>query len=204
MRQIAERVGARYVVSGSVRKAGATLRVTAQLIDARQRQQLWTENYDRSSTTAICSRSRTTSPITSWRPSPTNTAFCARSMVHGVPSEIDPRMTPTQLLVQVWGLQHRPPGRRARRAARRPRTRLETHPTTRTCGPSLANHVVVEHSSAFNPRPDSLGRAQRAARRAIEIDRANQSGWLWLGWRTFTCRIAPASKRQRARDHQPA
>jgi tetratricopeptide (TPR) repeat protein len=37
----------RHVLEGSVRKAGDTLRITAQLIDARSDKHLWSETYDR-------------------------------------------------------------------------------------------------------------------------------------------------------------
>jgi TolB-like protein len=44
---IAEDLNVRHVLEGSVRKAGDTLRVTAQLIDARTDRHLWSETYDR-------------------------------------------------------------------------------------------------------------------------------------------------------------
>jgi TolB-like protein/class 3 adenylate cyclase len=40
-------LGVRYIVEGSVRKAGARLRITAQLIDAVTQSHLWAERYDR-------------------------------------------------------------------------------------------------------------------------------------------------------------
>jgi adenylate cyclase len=46
--QIAAELGARYVLAGSVRRAGQTLRITAQLSDAERGHQLWAERYDRS------------------------------------------------------------------------------------------------------------------------------------------------------------
>ncbi len=49
----------------------------------------------------------------------------------------------------------------------------------------LANLYICEHSLMFNPLPDPLGRALRAALRAIELDRANQPGWLWLALAHF-------------------
>ncbi len=40
----------------------------------------------------------------------------------------------------------------------------------------------------FNPLPDPLGRALRAARRAIELDRAQPAGMAVAGhWRIFIC-----------------
>src|SRR5450631_266464 len=47
LRAIGERLGATYVVEGSVRKAGARIRVTAQLIDSHSGIHLWSESYDR-------------------------------------------------------------------------------------------------------------------------------------------------------------
>jgi TolB-like protein/class 3 adenylate cyclase len=40
-------LGVRYIVEGSVRKAGGRIRVTAQLIDAVTQSHLWAERYDR-------------------------------------------------------------------------------------------------------------------------------------------------------------
>ena len=44
---IAEQLKVRYVVEGSVRKAGKTIRITAQLIDASNDRHLWSDTYDR-------------------------------------------------------------------------------------------------------------------------------------------------------------
>jgi serine/threonine protein kinase/tetratricopeptide (TPR) repeat protein len=49
-RVVGAELGVRYLLEGSVRKAGDALRVTAQLSDASTGQQLWGENYDRSLT----------------------------------------------------------------------------------------------------------------------------------------------------------
>jgi TolB-like protein len=48
VRQVARELGVRYVVEGSIRKAGNSVRVTAQLIDAVTGNHLWAERYDRS------------------------------------------------------------------------------------------------------------------------------------------------------------
>jgi adenylate cyclase len=49
---IAQKLGVRHVLEGSVRKAGTTVRVTAQLIDARTDQHVWSETFDRPLSTA--------------------------------------------------------------------------------------------------------------------------------------------------------
>lgn len=48
---IAERLEVRHVLEGSVRTAGETIRVTAQLIDAATDQHLWSQSWDRELTT---------------------------------------------------------------------------------------------------------------------------------------------------------
>ena len=45
---VAQELGVRYVMEGSVRRAGERLRVTAQLIDATTGHHVWAERYDRS------------------------------------------------------------------------------------------------------------------------------------------------------------
>ncbi len=47
IKQVARELGVRYVLEGSVRKAGNRLRVTAQLIEAETGNHLWAERYDR-------------------------------------------------------------------------------------------------------------------------------------------------------------
>jgi TolB-like protein/class 3 adenylate cyclase len=46
-KQVSGELGVRYVVEGSVRKAGDRMRITAQLIDAGAERHLWGDRYDR-------------------------------------------------------------------------------------------------------------------------------------------------------------
>jgi TolB-like protein len=48
LKQIAEELGVRYVLEGSVRKGGDQLRITAQLNDVATGSHIWAERYDRS------------------------------------------------------------------------------------------------------------------------------------------------------------
>jgi adenylate cyclase len=49
---IAQKLGVRHVLEGSVRKAGDTVRITAQLIDASTDQHEWSQTFDRPLSTA--------------------------------------------------------------------------------------------------------------------------------------------------------
>ncbi len=46
-KQVASELGVRYVVEGSVRKAGSRLRITIQLLDAQLNRTIWGEQYNR-------------------------------------------------------------------------------------------------------------------------------------------------------------
>ena len=47
IKQVSEELGVRYVLEGSIQRAGERLRVTAQLIDAIEGHHLWAQRYDR-------------------------------------------------------------------------------------------------------------------------------------------------------------
>jgi len=46
IREVAEKLGVRYVLEGSVRKGGNRMRITGQLIDAEDGTHLWADRYD--------------------------------------------------------------------------------------------------------------------------------------------------------------
>jgi TolB-like protein/class 3 adenylate cyclase len=50
IRIIGEKLNARYIVTGSVRKAGSRMRITVQLVDAVTEYGLWSERFDRDMT----------------------------------------------------------------------------------------------------------------------------------------------------------
>jgi adenylate cyclase len=47
VREVADKLGVRYVLEGGVRKSGKRVRITAQLIDAETGAHLWAEQFDR-------------------------------------------------------------------------------------------------------------------------------------------------------------
>ena len=47
MTRVAQELGVRYIIEGSVRKAGERVRISAQLIEATTGRHVWAERYDR-------------------------------------------------------------------------------------------------------------------------------------------------------------
>ncbi len=65
VRQVAEELGVRYVLEGSVRRAGDAVRINAQLIDATTGGHLWAERYDGSLADVFALQDRVTQRIVS-------------------------------------------------------------------------------------------------------------------------------------------
>jgi len=63
VKQVAEELGVRYVLEGSVQKAGKKLRITAQLIDATTGYHLWAKSYDRNLVDLFAVRDEVTQSI---------------------------------------------------------------------------------------------------------------------------------------------
>jgi TolB-like protein/Tfp pilus assembly protein PilF len=63
VKQLARELGVRYLVEGSVRKAGNRVRITAQLIDARQDRHIWADRYDRDLTDVFAVQDEITEKI---------------------------------------------------------------------------------------------------------------------------------------------
>ncbi len=62
---VANDLGVRYVLEGSVRKAGVRLRITAQLVDAHSGGHIWAERYDRELTDIFALQDEITEKIVS-------------------------------------------------------------------------------------------------------------------------------------------
>ena len=63
IRHVAEELGVRYVLEGSVRKSGERVRVTAQLIDAPNNNHIWAERFDREFTDIFAVQDEITAAI---------------------------------------------------------------------------------------------------------------------------------------------
>jgi len=63
VRQVAKELGVRYVLEGSVRKSGDTLRIAAQLVDGTNGSHLWAQNFDGSLSNVFDFQDRITAAV---------------------------------------------------------------------------------------------------------------------------------------------
>ena len=152
-------LGVRYVVEGSVRKAGDRIRVTAQLIDALDRP-VWAERYDREGA-GISSPFRTRSPAASSRP----WRVASRRRAPSTPAGTHRRLGRLRLLPAGPRAQLRLPADGGR-AALRPRRGARSGYAHAHAWRAIALGVIYLHDG----RQDTLDAALASARTALALD----------------------------------
>ena len=177
VQEVGQKLGAQYVLEGSVRRAGDQLRVTVQLLDTEDGAQVWAEAYDRDVDVAALFdvQDAITSEIAGILAGATG--VIARSEI-----ELIKRKAPGSLdSYECVLLGHRyqlDPTEVSHVAARDClEAAVESDPDYAEAWAWLAFLYVEEAMWGFNARPDgpdALTRAEEAAKRALEEDRRNQ------------------------------
>jgi adenylate cyclase len=76
VKQVGRELGVRYVLEGSVRKAGDRIRVTAQLVEAGTSNHVWAERYDRDLADIFAVQDELTEALTTALAPPLQTPSC--------------------------------------------------------------------------------------------------------------------------------
>jgi serine/threonine protein kinase/tetratricopeptide (TPR) repeat protein len=173
VRVAAKDLGARYVMEGSIRQSGGRVRIAAQLVDASSGAGLWAETYDRAFQPEgmwellddvvpriVCTVADTQGVL------PHNMTEALRNR--------DPEtFTPYEALLRSFGhnqrvnaVEHAVARTALERAVQQPPDRAD-------CWAMLAWLYREEYTHGFNLRPDPLGRALAAARRAVDTAPSN-------------------------------
>ncbi|MGE3436466.1 MAG: protein kinase [Blastocatellales bacterium] len=185
VRAIGKELGARYVMEGSLRQAGSTLRVAAQLVNASTGAHLWTETYTRAfSPEAVFEIQddlvpRIVSTVADWY------GALPHSMSEAVRLKAPDQLTPYEAVLRSFGYFERiAPEEHAVVRAGLERA-VEQAPGNADGWAMLSMLYGEEHRFGFNAQPDPLGRALEAARRAVNAAHANHFAWLALAQALF-------------------
>ena len=169
VREIGQELGARYVLQGTVRKAGDRLRVSAQLVDASSGAQMWSQKYD---------RNLSASDVFDVQDEIREQIVATISDVHGVIYSTgleEARSRPTESLsayecvyvALAYDKNVSPENHlRARESLERA---VELDPEYALAWGYLSWIYADEYIYGFNPLPDSMPRALEAARRSVEL-----------------------------------
>ena len=170
VRAVGAELGAHFIIEGSVRKAGATVRVRAQLVDVTTGTHLWAEHFDRDlreSDVFEAQDDLTDRIVATVAEGGGVLTRALGALVAATPVD---RMTAYQCVIRYYAYRQQihPDEHAALRSALEQAVKREPeHADAWACLSELYAH---EFSLRFNPRPDSLDRALRGARQAVELD----------------------------------
>lgn len=172
----AERLGARYLVEGTVRTAGAVARLNVRLIDTSTSAHMWTETYDRPLGGDVFAlqddlAGRVVATVADTQ------GVLSRSLAASLKDRNADDLTVSELVLRFHGFsQHFKPEEHQRLRAAFERA-LAREPGHALGWASLALLYEQEYSQRLNPLPHPLQRSAEAANRAVELDPASQYAW---------------------------
>jgi adenylate cyclase len=170
-RKVGQELGARYVLEGSVRRAADTIRVTAQLLDADKGMHVWAHTYERDLTAAnlFALQDEITAEVVATIGSGYGVIARARLKEIGARSTESLDAYDCVLRSYAYWYLSATQGEHDRLRECLERA-VKLDPGFAPAWYRLADVYLDEHRFRYNPRPGSLDRALKAARRAVELD----------------------------------
>ena len=173
--ELRDRLLARYVVQGSVRRAAGRVRISVQLIDAANALQLWGDHYDREMQDIFALQDEVTRMIAATLGVRIQDAALRRALTKNL-AELDAYDCLLRARRYTWMLRadiHAEARDLLERA-------VELDPLSSDAHALLANVYLGEHRFDMNPRPNPIGRAMVHALAATQLDPQNAYARCWL------------------------
>jgi len=181
VQQVSRDLGVRYVVEGSVRRAGERVRISAQLIDATTGHHVWAENYDRELRDIFALQDEISEAIASSVQPEIRRAEVKR-VVRRPPESLDAYESQLRGLWRLWKFtpDHNAPARRFFERA----VELDPHYVDPRFFIALTHFmdVVFEWTDS---RSESVAALERSARECVELDAESARCQLSLGFAYF-------------------
>ena len=177
VQEIGRELGARFVLEGSIRKAGNRARITAQLVDAASGGHLWADRFDRDLTDIFATQDEVVQKIV---------GALAVKLTRSEAQRLRRRGTNNVEAYEFWLRARETLGRGTRdsitQARAMHRRAIEIDPNFPAPHAGLAIVAVSEYVNDWAADPaQALGEAERWARRAIELDNQEPVGHMALG-----------------------
>jgi serine/threonine-protein kinase len=176
-REVGRALGAHYLIEGSLRRSGRQIRLNVQLVDALTGAPIWAQTFDRDldRQTAFELQDELTDRIVATVADPFG--VLVRAMAAPLKDRPVEELSASELVIRLWSYSYQVgPEEHARMRTGLERA-LEREPDHAEAWGALADIYWEEQLHGHNPLPDSLGRARKAAQRAVEIDPVSQFGW---------------------------
>jgi adenylate cyclase len=175
--QIARELGVRYVIEGSVRKAGNRVRITAQVVEAASGNHLWAERYDRDLKDIFALQDEMAQTIVG-AVEPELSAAEREHAARKPPESLDAWETYQRGLWHLWSFT-RDDNAETQRVLRRAQ---EFDPSFATAYAFESYSHYLDAMLGFSEAPDeSLAAALTAAKRALALDDKDPVAYFALG-----------------------
>jgi len=174
VRTAAKELGARYVMEGSIRQAGAKVRMAVQLVDANAGSSLWAETYDRPFTPE-----ETLDVLDDVVPRIVATVgdaqgILAHSMTEALRNRDPESLTPYEALLRSFGFHQHVSEDEHLAGITALESAVKKAPEHADCWAMLSWLYRAEYTHGYHSRPDSMDRSLTAARRAVNLAPASQ------------------------------
>ena len=172
VRAIGKELGARYVMEGTLRQAGTRLRLAVRLVDATSRTHLWAETFDRAFVAEeIFELQDDLVPRIVSTVADTH-GILPYSMHQTLRNRNPDELSPYEALLRGFAyFKHVNAADHAGARAALEKA-VQQAPGNADCWAMLSMLYREENNHGFNVRPDPVGRALAAARRAAPVDTA--------------------------------
>ena len=176
VRDIGKSLGARYVIEGSLRQAGAKLRVAVQVADTLSGTQLWAETYERpfSPETLFDIQDDLVPRIVATVAD--QNGVLTRSMGEIVRNKDPETLTPHEAVMRAFSFFTRISQREHAEIRDILERIVREYPNHSDSWAVLALIYRAEYAQGYNTRPDPLARGLAAARRAVNLAPAQAMG----------------------------
>lgn len=173
VRVVGQELGARFVIEGSLRQAGARVRLAVHLIDAASGALLWAESYDRVALpeSSFDLQDDFVSQIVSTVADAHGVLL--RSMAEALLTRDPAKLTPYEAVIRSFAHFQRLNAEEHAPALKALERAVQQSPKYADGWAMLSLIYKEEFTNKFNLRSDSLPRAFTAAHRAVELGPAN-------------------------------
>jgi adenylate cyclase len=183
IKQVARDLGVRYVLEGSVRKSGARVRITGQLIEAMSGNHIWAERYDRELSDIFTLQDEITTSVT---------AAIEPRLVAAEAVRVETRSTDD---LNAWDLVARAVSHFWKMTTAESdiaidmlRRAVRQYPDYAPAHSMLAFAILVSTHVGWMPAGADREYAAQLAHRAAELDDGDPWAYLALGYLAFTAR----------------
>ncbi len=194
VKQVGQELGVRYVLEGSVRRAGNRMRVTAQLVDTLSGAHHWAETYDRNLTDIFELQDDLTQSVTAAIEPKLVAAEAMRSQNRS-PQDLDAWDLVMRALAHYW----RMTSAESDIAIELLREAVERYPDYGPAHSMLAFALLFSGHVGWTPESKDYEYAAELAQRAAELDDDDPWAHIALGYLAFTKRQTDEALREYTR-----